>query len=89
MSSKGLKRELELGSYQTAWTMLHRFRSRMVRPGWVLLVRDVEVDETLVGGSRTGPPGRGAAGKTLVAVAVETLIPNGFARARLKVIPDA
>ena len=90
MSAKGLKCELELGSYQTAWTILHKFRSAMVRPGSrELLVGDVEVDETLVGGSKAGPPGRGAVGKTLVVIAVETLIPKGFGRARLKVIPDA
>ncbi len=26
-------RELELGSYQTAWAMLHRLRSVLIRPG--------------------------------------------------------
>jgi hypothetical protein len=89
VSAKGLKRELELGSYQTAWTMLHKFRSALVRPGRELLVGDVEVDETLVGRSKAGPPRRGAAGKTLVVVAVETLIPKGFGRARLNVITGA
>jgi len=29
----GLQRVLGLGSYQTAWTMLHRFRRAMIRPG--------------------------------------------------------
>ncbi len=28
-----LKRVLEIGSYQTAWAMLHRLRSVLVRPG--------------------------------------------------------
>ena len=32
MSALGLQRVLGLGSYQTAWTMLHRFRREMVRP---------------------------------------------------------
>lgn len=32
VSALGLQRVLGLGSYQTAWTMLHRFRRAMVRP---------------------------------------------------------
>ena len=31
VSALGLQRVLGLGSYQTAWTMLHRFRRAMVR----------------------------------------------------------
>ena len=34
VSALGLQRVLGLGSYQTAWTMLHRFRRAMVRPQW-------------------------------------------------------
>ena len=33
VSALGLQRVLGLGSYQTAWTMLHRFRRAMIRPG--------------------------------------------------------
>lgn len=89
VSAKGLQKALEIASYQTAWTMLHKYRSAMVRPDRGLLSGDVEVDETLVGGARPGRTGRGALGKVLVAVAVELADPNGFGRARLKVIPDA
>lgn len=89
VSAKGLWRVLELGSYQTAWTILHKYRSAMVRPGRELLSGNVEVDETLVGGSKPGRPGRGALGKTLVVVAVEVLSPKGFGRARLQPVPDA
>lgn len=89
ISAKGAQRLLGLGSYQTAWTMLHKLRSAMVRPGRDRLNGDVEVDEAFVGGARPGPPGRGAAGKTLVCVAVEVLSPKGFGRVRLGVIPDA
>lgn len=89
VSAKGLQRVLELGSYQTAWTILHKYRSAMVRPGRELLTGIVEVDETLVGGTKPGAAGRGALGKTLVAVAVEVHDPRGFGRARLQVIPDA
>jgi transposase-like protein len=69
--------------------MLHRFRTAMVRPGRDRLAGTVEVDETLVGGVRPGKRGRGAEGKTLVAVAVELLSPMGFGRCRLRVIPNA
>ena len=46
VSALGLQRVLGLGSYQTAWTMLHRFRRAMVRPGRDKLKGLVEVDET-------------------------------------------
>jgi len=61
-----------MGSYQTAWSMLHKLRRAMVRPGRALLAGEVEVDETFVGGvSHGGKHGRGAERKSLVAVAVE------------------
>lgn len=89
ISALGLRRELDLGSTQTAWHMLHRLRSAMVRADRTLLGGDVEVDETYVGGDEEGPGGRGALGKTLVAVAVELKRPNGFGRCRLSVVADA
>ena len=89
VSAKTLHRLLGFGSYQTAWTMLHRFRTAMVRPGRDRLGREVEVDETSIGGVKPGKRGRGAAGKTLVAVAVERRRPKGFGRCRLRVIPHA
>ena len=49
----------------------------------------VEVDETLIGGKRSGKRGRGAEGKTLVLVAVEERKKGGIGRIRLCVIPDA
>ena len=88
-SALGLQRVLGLGSYQTAWAMLHRLRSAMVRPGRDMLSGDVEVDETSIGGVKPGRRGRGAADKTLVAVAVERTGAKGFGRCRLLVIPDA
>ena len=89
VSAKTLHRLLGFGSYQTAWTMLHRFRTAMVRPGRDRLAGEVEVDETLIGGIKAGKRGRGAHGKALVAVAVESLNPKGFGRCRLRTIPDA
>lgn len=89
VSAKTLHRLLDFGSYQTAWAMLHRLRSAMIRPGRDRLRGTVEVDETYIGGTRAGKRGRGAAGKTLVAVAVEQVEPKGFGRCRLQVIPNA
>lgn len=43
----------------------------MVRPDRELLRGDVEVDETFIDGVKPGKRGRGAAGKVLVAIAVE------------------
>jgi transposase-like protein len=83
-----LHRLLGFGSYQTAWAMLHRFRTAMVRPGRDRLAGVVEVDETFLGGARSGKRGRGAEGKVLVAVAVELHQPRGLGRCRLQVIPD-
>ena len=88
VSAKTLHRLLGFGSYQTAWAMLHRFRTAMVRPGRDRLAGTVEIDETYFGGTKPGKRGRGAAGKTLVVVAVEMLSPKGFGRCRLRVIPN-
>ena len=89
IAAKTLHRQLKFGSYQTAWTMLHRYRKAMVRPGRDRLSGQVEVDETFIGGARKGKRGRGAEGKTLVVIAVETLIPKGFGRYRLQIVPNA
>ena len=78
ISALGLKRVLGLGSYQTAWTMLHRYRSAMVRPGRERLNGDVETDESFFGGVKPGKRGRGAAGKVLVAIAVESTLAHGL-----------
>lgn len=76
-SSKGgiaaaeLQRQMAFGSYQTAWSWLHKIRTAMVRPDRAPLSGRVEADETYLGGPKPGKPGRGAAGKTMVAGAVE------------------
>ena len=85
----GLKRVLGL-SYETAWQWLHKLRRAMVRPGRDQLAGCVQVDETYVGGrKKPGKRGRGAAGKTLVAIAVEDKSPKGIGRIRLQVLPNA
>ena len=45
VSALGLQRVLGLGSYETAWTMLHRLRRAMVRPGRELLHGEVGGEE--------------------------------------------
>ena len=63
ISALSLKRTLEIGSYQTAWAMLHRLRSVLVRPGRDRLTGVVEVDETYIGGDEPGLAGGRARGK--------------------------
>lgn len=87
ISALSLKRQLGIGSEQTAWAMLHRYRSAMVRRGRDRLAGRVEVDETVLGGPEPGKPGRGALGKTLVEVAIERT-GRGFGRCRLQIIED-
>ena len=86
-SALGLKRVLGLGSYNTAWTWLHKLRRGMVRPGRDMLTREVEVDETYVGGVGTKVRGRGAKRKTIVAIAAEVR-GRGLGRIRMAKIPD-
>lgn len=63
MSALSLQRALEIGSYPTAWAMLHRLRSVLVRPGRERLTGTVEVDETFIGGEEAGLRGGRARGK--------------------------
>lgn len=88
VSAKGLQKILGLGSYQTAWTWLHKFRRLMVLSGRTKLQGAVEVDEVLVGGKKSGNRGRGAEGKSLIAVAIEVK-GRKTGRVRLAKIPDA
>ncbi len=87
-SALGLKRVLGLGSYQTAWSWLHKLRRAMVRPGRDRLRGYVEIDETYVGGVEKGKRGRGTEKKAVVAIAVEMLEPKGFGRVRMRSIAD-
>src|ERR1035437_9663254 len=89
ISALSLQRTLEIGSYETAWTMLHRLRSVLVRPGRERLTGIVEVDETFIGGEEQGLKGGRAKGKkVLVGVAIEVKEPKGFGRCRLAVLND-
>src|SRR5271156_5116482 len=51
-SALGLQRVLGLGSYRTAWNLLHKLRRAMVRPGRERLQGIIEVDEIFIGGPR-------------------------------------
>lgn len=94
-SALGLQRILGLGSYQTAWAMLHRLRRAMVRPERELLNGRVELDETYLALTDRlnprSPLGRkSGTAKLLVVIAVEMLSPKGFGRIRIRQIerPD-
>jgi transposase-like protein len=87
-SAKGLQQVLGLGSYETAWTWLHKLRRAMVRPGRDRLTGRVEVDETYLGALEKGMRGRRTEKKALIAVAVEEA-GEGIGRIRMRRIPDA
>ena len=86
-SALGLQRILGLGSYQTAWTWLHKMRRAMVRPARGRLSGCVEVDETYVGGHEEGVSGRKTETKSIVVIAAEEN-GRGIGRIRLRRIPD-
>lgn len=88
ISASGFKNIMGLGGYQIAWAWLHKLRRVMALRDKTKLKGTVEVDETFIGGVRSGKKGRGAAGKVLVAVAAE-VDGKGTGRIRLSVIPDA
>jgi len=87
-SAMGLQRILGLGSYETAWTWLHKLRRAMVRPGRDRLSGTVEVDETYLGATEKGVRGRQTQKKALIAVAAEE-VGAGIGRIRMRRIPDA
>ena len=87
-SAQGLQEVLGLGSYETAWTWLHKLRRAMVRPGRDQLAGRVDVDETYLGGLEEGVRGRQTEKKALIAVAAEE-DGEGIGRIRMRRIPDA
>lgn len=81
----GLQRLLGLSGYETAWSMLHKLRRAMIRPGREQLSDDVEVDETLIGGVTPGKHERQA--KNIVIIAAE-IRGKGIGRVRLAKLPN-
>jgi transposase-like protein len=89
ISAQHLQRALEIGSSQTAWAMLGRLRSVLVRPGRDRLAGTVEVDETYIGGDEPGlRGGRQRGKKVLTAIAVEVREPRGIGRCRIAPVAD-
>jgi len=98
VTALGLQRVLGLGSYQTAWAMLHRLRRAMIRPGRERLSGVVEVDETVIGRSAANKARNTKqkqlladqvnALRSIVVIAVEMKEPKGFGRIRLRRVPD-
>lgn len=87
-SALGLQQVLGLGSYETAWTWLHKLRRAMVRPGRDRLSGRVEVDETYIGGKEEGLRGREIESKVLVVIGAEE-DGRAIGRIRMQHIPDA
>ena len=87
VSALSLQRALGLARYETAWTLLHKLRRAMVRPGRDRLAGELEVDETFVGPQTPGTYGRGGK-KQIVAVAVEMRPQGACGRVRLARIGD-
>lgn len=87
VSALGLQRVLGLGSYKTAWAILHKLRRAMVRPGRDRLRGIVEVDETYWGGEEEGVIGRLTQDKAMIVVAAEE-DGSRIGRIRLRRIPD-
>src|SRR6266571_3536179 len=87
-SALGMQRLLGLGSYKTAWTLMHKIRRAMVRPGRDRLSGRVEVDETYLGGPEGGTRGRQTEKKALIVVAAQE-DGKGIGRIHMKRVVDA
>ena len=62
ISAKDLQRIMGFGSYETAWTWLHKLRAAMVRSDSEPLGPFVQAGEALVGGKGQSQQGAGAGG---------------------------
>jgi transposase len=94
ISAKQLQRELGV-TYKTAWRMAKQIRSMLNESPGALMGR-VEIDDTYVGGKRSGgKTGRGSPGKTVVLGMVERqgpvvakVVPNLKIKTVLPIIKD-
>ena len=75
VSALQFQKDAGLGSYQTAWRLLHKLRAAMAQEDPRQLLGRIEVDETYVGATRQRGirGGREVGHKTIVAGAVEHL----------------
>lgn len=86
LSSAELARQLGLAP-QTAWTIRRKIMHAMSRrEGELMLLGLVEMDESYVGGKKEGKRGRGAEGKTPVAVMAERSPKGGLSQAHMQVV---
>lgn len=88
VSAVSVQKILGIRRYETVWVWLHKFRKLMIMPDRSKLTGIVEVDETLVGGKKSGKRGRGAEGKILVIIAIE-LVGKKMGRVRMETIERA
>ncbi len=89
ISALQLMTDLGLGSYRTAWLLLHKIRACFDESREYPLLGLVEVDEAYVGGVKKGAmAGRAAGNKGIVVTGVEVLESGRLGSARMKVIPD-
>lgn len=94
ISALQLQGQLGLGSYKTAWLLLHMLRRRVVDPDRSLLQDLVEIDETEMPLRSKNDPadrkkgGRSAVGKIFIVGAVELSEDGQPRRIRLAQIPD-
>jgi transposase-like protein len=86
-SALSLQRTLGLGSYETAWSWLHKLRRAMVRPDRDQLAGDVEVDETYLGEEAPGSTGRATIKRAVIVIAVE-MNDGQIGRIRLRHVPN-
>lgn len=85
-SAAELSRQLGIAP-ATAWTMRRKIVHAMTkREGELMLLGLVEMDESYVGGARKGKRGRGAQGKTPVAIMAERSKSGGFSLAHMQVV---
>jgi transposase-like protein len=89
ISALQLKADLGLGSYESAWLLLHKIRACFDESADFPLRGVIEADETLVGAKGKGdPPGKDPGQKAIVIGAVEVRRGQGLGALRLKKIPD-
>lgn len=94
ISTVQFQKQLGIGSYETAFQMLHKIRSATVDPDREPLHGIIQVDDTYIGGQRKGGKGgRSVEWKTVVVGAVEQRESEGgktyAGRVRFRVVPDA
>lgn len=66
ISALQLQPKLGLGSYKTAWLLLHKLRRAMINPDRTPLSGDIEVDETSVPFRKNSDPVDGGQGNSLI-----------------------